>query len=282
MTACPTLDDLRDRLTLALAEDLGEAGDVTTNAVFPAEHRSHARIVAKADGIMAGGPIVEAVFGLHDPDVKVERLIEDAKKVKPGDLAIRLEGTTRSLLSGERLALNFLQRLSGVATLTAAFVEASGGRVAVCDTRKTTPLWRDLEKYAVACGGGTNHRFGLFDMVMLKDTHADGAGGLAEALRRVEPLRPGLKVAAEARDMKEVHAALAAKVDLLMLDNMSDEALGEAVALIAGQVPIEITGGVNLQTIGRLAEFGVERVSIGALTHSAVALDFSMRIDLGS
>lgn len=281
MPECPKLETLRERLTLALAEDLGRAGDVTTRAIFPAEHRSRARIVAKADGVLAGGPVVQAVFGLHDPCVQIERLIEEGSRVKHGDLAIRLQGPTRSLLSGERLALNFLQRLSGVATQTAAFVEASGGRIAICDTRKTTPLWRDLEKYAVACGGGTNHRFGLFDMVMIKDTHADGAGGLAEALRRVAPLRPGLKVAAEARNMEEVQAALAADVDLLMLDNMSDDALAEAVVFVAGRVPIEITGGVTIETVGRLARFGVERVSIGGLTHSAQALDFSMGIELG-
>ena len=149
----------------------------------------------------------------------------------------------------------------------------------IVDTRKTTPLWRDLEKFAVKVGGGVNHRFGLYDMVMLKDTHADGAGGVAEAVARVQSLRPGLQVACETRNLDEVRAALAGGVDLLMLDNMSDDEMREAIALVNKRVPVEITGGVTLETIGRLAELGIDRVSIGALTHSVKALDISMRIE---
>lgn len=278
----PDSPDLRARIRAALREDLGSAGDVTSQAVFPAAHESRARIVAKAPGTVAGLPLVVAVFAEVDVRVRVALRAVDGERVEPGTLVATLEGPTVSLLSGERTALNFLQRLSGVATLTSGFVEAAAGRIAVCDTRKTTPLWRALEKYAVACGGGVNHRMGLYDMVMLKDTHADGAGGLAIALSRVQALRPGLKVAAEARTMDEVRAALAANVDLLMLDNMSGEQLREAIAHVAGRVPVEITGGVTLATIGGLASLGVARVSVGALTHSAPAMDFSMKIDLGA
>lgn len=271
---------LRGRIRAALDEDLGADGDVTSNAVFGGDHRSRAVVVAKADGVMCGADVFRVVFEVLDARVHVHGLFPDGTPVVPGLRVLELEGPTASLLAGERTALNFLQRLSGVSTLTARFVAAAQGRVLVCDTRKTTPLWRDLEKYAVACGGGTNHRMGLHDMVMLKDTHADGAGGLAEALRRVAPLRPRLRVAAEARTLDEVRAALDGKADLLMLDNMDEATLRQAIALAAGRVPVEITGGVRLETVGSLAGLGVDRVSVGALTHSAPALDFSMRIDL--
>ena len=268
---------LRERVRAALDEDLGAEGDVTTNAVFPADARGSAVVVAKESGVDCGGRVFELVFELIG-GVEVEVVIGDGARVVPGDVAIRLSGSVRSLLAGERTALNFLQRLSGIATRTARMVDAAGGRLLVCDTRKTTPLWRDLEKEAVRAGGGTNHRMGLYDMVMLKDTHADGAGSLAEALRRVQPLRPRLKVAAEARTMEEVRMALDGGADLLMLDNMDRATLRAAIALIAGRIPTEITGGVTEETLASIAELGVDRVSVGALTHSVKALDFSMRL----
>jgi len=268
---------LRERVRAALDEDLGAEGDVTTNAVFPADARGSAVVVAKESGVVCGGRVFELVFELIG-GVEVEVVIGDGARVVPGDVAIRLSGSVRSLLAGERTALNFLQRLSGIATRTARMVDAAGGRLLVCDTRKTTPLWRDLEKEAVRAGGGTNHRMGLYDMVMLKDTHADGAGSLAEALRRVQPLRPRLKVAAEARTMEEVRMALDGGADLLMLDNMDRATLRAAIALIAGRIPTEITGGVTEETLASIAELGVDRVSVGALTHSVEALDFSMRL----
>ncbi len=268
---------LRERVRAALDEDLGAEGDVTTNAVFPADARGSAVVVAKESGVVCGGRVFELVFELIG-GVEVEVVIGDGARVVPGDVAIRLSGSVRSLLAGERTALNFLQRLSGIATRTARMVDAAGGRLLVCDTRKTTPLWRDLEKEAVRAGGGTNHRMGLYDMVMLKDTHADGAGSLAEALRRVQPLRPRLKVAAEARTMEEVRMALDGGADLLMLDNMDRATLRAAIALIAGRIPTEITGGVTEETLASIAELGVDRVSVGALTHSVKALDFSMRL----
>ncbi|MEQ8822569.1 MAG: carboxylating nicotinate-nucleotide diphosphorylase [Sumerlaeia bacterium] len=277
---CPTTEELRPRLEMALREDLGERGDVTSDSVFPAGHRSRARIVAKEAGVLCGGPIVASVFAVRDPEVEVEVLLADGAQVAPGDPIARLAGPTRSLLSAERLALNLLQRASGIASLTARYVEACGGAVAVCDTRKTTPLWRDVEKYAVVTGGGTNHRLGLYDMAMLKDTHADGGGGVAAAVARVRSAAPDVKIAAEARDLAEVREALDARADLIMLDNMDDAAMAEAIALIAGRAQTEVTGGVTLERMPRLAQLGVDRVSIGALTHSARAMDFSMRLDL--
>ncbi|MBX3729872.1 MAG: carboxylating nicotinate-nucleotide diphosphorylase [Candidatus Sumerlaeia bacterium] len=274
----PDSPSLRARIRMALAEDLGEAGDVTSNAVFPAERQATAEIVAKQTGVVAGLELVRLVFAELDGAVDVALEAKEGDSVQPGRRVARLSGPARSLFAGERLALNFLQRLSGIATLTHTFVQAAGGRLAVCDTRKTTPLWRDLEKYAVAVGGGTNHRFGLHDMVMLKDTHADGAEGLHRALERVRALRPGLQVAAEARTLDEVRAALDEKVDLLMLDNMDTETLRAAIALARGRAPIEITGGIRCEHLADLAELGIDRVSVGALTHSAPAMDYSMRI----
>lgn len=270
---------LRQLVAAALLEDLDHTGDITSDSVFGADHQGRAVVVAKEAGVLSGGEVFQLVFELLG-GVEVRQLIDDGASVAVGDRAFELSGGVRALLSGERTALNFLQRLSGIATLTARFVAESGGRIAICDTRKTTPLWRDLEKHAVKCGGGTNHRFGLFDMIMLKDTHADGAGGLAEALRRVAPLRPKFKVAAEARNLDEVRAALAAEADLLMLDNMDEATLREALALINKSIPTEVTGGITAERIRALSELGIDRVSIGALTHSAKALDFSMRLEV--
>ncbi len=270
---------LEERLRAALAEDLDTDGDITTDAVFGEDDRARAAVFAKENGVICGGEVFAEIFRLVG-NTTVSQLVADGSRVAPGDKVIELDGTVRALLAGERTALNFLQRLSGIATLTARFVEECGGTIAVCDTRKTTPLWRDLEKQAVKCGGGTNHRFGLFDMVMLKDTHADGAGGLDRALERVAPLRPGYKIAAEARNIEEVQAALDAKADLVMLDNMDDSTLREAVALIDNRIPTEVTGGITPDRIRTLATLGIDRVSAGALTHSAKALDFSMRLQI--
>lgn len=270
--------DLDARLLAALDEDLGDRGDATSAAIFAHEHQSTAILVAKASGVLAGSAVFHRVFELLDETVTVAFAREDGQRVEPGQQIARLLGPTRVLLAGERTALNLLQRLSGIATLTAQFVAAAKGRCAICDTRKTTPLWRDLEKYAVLCGGGTNHRMGLYDAIMIKDTHADEAGGLANALARVRAAASGLPIHCEARDLVEVQTALDAGVDLLMLDNMNDETLSRAIALAKGRVPIEITGGVTLATLPHLAGMGVDRVSIGALTHSAPALDFSLRL----
>lgn len=267
---------LRDRIRLALREDLGADGDITSAAVFPAGTKGRAVVVAKEHGIFAGRTPFAMCFeeaGLLDITV-----IRNGTKVSPGDEIARIKGNVRGILAAERTALNFIQRLSGIATLTAAFVRAAGGRLRVYDTRKTTPLWRDMEKMAVFFGGGRNHRMGLHDMVMLKDTHADGAGSLAEALRRVSHLRGDVPIAAEARNLDEVRQAIGGGADLLMLDNMAPEELREALALARGRVETEITGGVTLENMAEVAALGVDRVSIGALTHSAPSLDFSLRL----
>ena len=276
--AAPALSDsLITRIRGALIEDLGEAGDVTTNAIFDEHATASAHVVAKEPGVLCGARVFAAVFE-QLPNVTINFRREDGERVSNGDVVIELEGSIRSLLAGERTALNFLQRMSGIATQTARFVEAARGRLQVCDTRKTTPLWRDLEKHAVACGGGTNHRIGLYDMIMLKDTHADGAGGIANALRLVNERKGSLAVAAEARTLDEVRAVLEAGADLIMLDNMDDATMREAVRLIDKRIPTEITGGVTVERIALLADIGIDRVSVGALTHSVRALDFSMRL----
>lgn len=272
------MPSLQQRVMIALTEDLSITGDVTTNAVFPDGAQGSARIVAKASGIVCGGIVVQMVFE-ELGGVKLEQLIPDRSNVQPGDVVFRLEGKIRSMLSGERTALDFLQHLSGIATMTNHFVKAVDGRIDICDTRKTIPLWRDLEKYAVRCGGGTNHRMGLYDMVMLKDTHADGAGSLADAIRKVKPLQPKLKIAAEARNLHEVCMAIEGEVDLIMLDNMSDLELRQAVSLIHKRILTEVTGGITIERARQLADLGIDRISIGALTHSVKALDFSMRLD---
>lgn len=268
---------LRNRLRAALAEDLASDGDVTTNAIFPAEARGTAKVVSKADGILCGGLPFGMVFDLLG-EVEVTQFIPDGEQVSPGDVAFELSGSVRSLLAGERTALNLLQHLSGVATQTNRFVQAVKGKIAICDTRKTSPLWRDLQKQAVYCGGGTNHRMGLFDMVMIKDTHADGAGSLANAIARVKHLQPGLKIAAETRNLEEVQMALDGGVDLVMLDNMGPGLLDQAIEMISGRIATEITGGVTLENIHLYVGKGVDRISIGAVTHSVTALDFSMRL----
>ena len=277
--AFPDSPSLRDRLRAALAEDLGNNGDVTSNAIFPATHVSRAAVRAKSHSTVAGLPLARMLFAIHDESVEVKELARDGDRVEPGTIVLRLDGATRSILAVERTFLNLLQRLSGVATLTRSFVDAADGRCAICDTRKTTPLWRDLEKYAVRCGGGMNHRMGLFDMAMLKDTHADGAGGLTQALQRVRSANPGVEVAAEARDLEEARAAVEAGVDLLMIDNMTAEVRAQAVRRYKGVVALELTGGVTLENAAELSKSGVDRISVGALTHSAPAADFSLTLE---
>lgn len=271
-------NNIRQRIRAALDEDLNEQGDVTTNAIFPEDARGYAVVVAKQEGVICGEFIFASVFQELGP-IAFRQLVPEGGKVFPGDRVVELDGSVRVLLAGERTALNFLQRLSGIATATRNLVNAVGELVQVCDTRKTIPLWRDLEKYAVRCGGGTNHRMGLDDMVMIKDTHADGAGSLAEALRRVATAQPHLRVAAEARNLEEVHMALAAKVDLLMLDNMTVDEMREAIRLVDGRITTEITGGVTLDRARELAVLGIDRISVGSITHSVPALDLSMRLE---
>lgn len=272
--------ELKQRLRDALAEDLGP-GDVTTERTVAADLHGRGEIVAKARGILCGAPVAARVWRLAGPRVRVEWLAADGEQVHPGQVVAHLSGGMRPLLVGERLALNFLQRLSGVATLTRRFREAAGGEAGplICDTRKTTPLWRALERYAVTVGGGTNHRFGLFDMVLIKENHARAAGGLAQAIRRARKGRGRLRVAAEARTFAEVETCCHEGVDLILLDNFTPSRARRAIELHRGAgIPFEISGGVSLRNIAAYAGAGADRISIGALTHSAPALDLSVQL----
>jgi len=257
-----------------LAEDVGD-GDVTAEAVVPAEARLDAALLLKERGVVCGLEVVEAVFRELDPDVDFEPLVHDGGVVH-GEVA-RIAGNARALLTGERTALNLLGRLSGIATLTRLYVEAVAGTGAVIlDTRKTTPGLRALEKLAVRAGGGTNHRFGLFDAVLIKDNHLRLGGGVAESVRRAR--ETGLSVEVECETLDDVRAALDEGADTILLDNMTVPQLGEAVAVVRGRARTEASGGVRLDTVREIAATGVDAISVGALTHGARSLDVSMEV----
>lgn len=273
-------NDLRDRLRRALAEDIGR-GDVTTEAVIARAAEGRAVIIARSRGIVCGLPVVEQVLRIVDRRLRTRRLADEGRTVAPGDEVFEVRGRLASILTAERVALNFLQRLSGIATLTARYVEAVGrSRTRIFDTRKTTPLWRDLEKYAVRVGGGQNHRFGLYDMILIKNNHADAAGGLAEAIRRARQSRKGRKrlaLAVEARNLAEVRIAVAEHVDLILLDNFPVRRLRQALREIPPTIETEASGGMTVRRVRALADLGLDRISVGALTHSAPAVDFALR-----
>jgi nicotinate-nucleotide pyrophosphorylase (carboxylating) len=272
-----------DRLIeAALAEDIG-AGDWTTLWTVGENVRATATVLAKADGVIAGIDVARAVFAAVDGRLDVVALASDGERVAPGAQVLRIEGTARSILSAERVALNFLQHLSGVATLTRSYVDLVAGTGArILDTRKTMPGLRSLEKAAVRAGGGTNHRVGLFDMVLVKENHIAAAGGIAAAVQAVRRQNAaGLRVEVETTSLAEVDEALAAEVDVILLDNMALPMLREAVARVRGSprpVQTEASGGVNLDTVRPIAECGVDLISVGALTHSAPALDLSLLV----
>ena len=277
MIARPAI--LRTIVERALKEDIG-SGDLTTRLLFPKTIKAEAAIQVKQEAILAGLTVAEAVFKKVDPKLKFKSLARDGDRVKAGTIVARLEGDGRSLLKGERVALNFLQHLSGIATLTARFVEAvRGTKATILDTRKTTPGLRNLEKYAVRTGGGRNHRMNLSDGILIKDTHLALAGSLKAAVERAKKnASRGFKVEAETTNRTELEEALAAKADIILLDNMSIPQLKEAVLLINGQALTEVSGGVNLNNVREIASTGVDFISIGALTHSAPAVDLSMDI----
>lgn len=267
-------------LRASLAEDLGP-GDITTETTVPPRMPGEGRLIAKARGVFCGAPVADRIWRMVGRSVRVDWKVPEGGRVRPGQVVAELSGPYRALLIGERVALNFLQRLSGIATLTALLREAAGGgaKPAICDTRKTTPLWRELERYAVRAGGGVNHRFGLFDMVLIKENHIRAAGGLAEAIRRARAGAAGLKIAAEATSEQEVRAARGEGVDLILLDNMTPAQVRGIVTRYGGRgIPLEVSGGVGLHNIRSYARTGVDRISIGALTHSAPALDLSLQL----
>ena len=266
---------IRDAVTRALAEDVGD-GDVTTLATVPGEARARGLITQKAAGVVFGLDAAEATFRALDPAMAFERRVEEGRWRDDGAV-LSLEGSARAILTGERTALNILQRLSGVATLTARCVRAVEGTEArILDTRKTTPGLRALEKAAVAAGGGTNHRFGLYDAALIKENHAAMAGGVAEAVQRVRQSAPTVRLEVECRDLDEVDEALAAGAERLLLDNMTPEQLRAAVDRVAGRAELEASGGVTLEGLPEIARTGVNFISVGALTHSAPALDLSL------
>ena len=274
-------DEIRRAVQAALAEDIGP-GDATTLATVPAEAQAQAVMVAREPITVAGLEFAEAAFHELSPTVRFDQSARDGQSVAAGSNLLRISGPARALLTAERVALNFVQRLSGVATLTAQFVEAiRGTRAAILDTRKTTPGWRRFEKYAVACGGGRNHRFGLFDLILIKDNHLAALrdakpNAIAAAVLRARSAYPKLQVEVEADTLDQVRQAVDAGADIILLDNMTTEQLRAAVSLVAGRAKTEASGGVNLQTVRAIAETGVDFISIGALTHSARAVDIGL------
>ncbi|HEY6471755.1 MAG TPA: carboxylating nicotinate-nucleotide diphosphorylase [Acidimicrobiales bacterium] len=267
--------DSAEVVARALAEDLGD-GDVTTAATVPAETRARAVIRQKAPGVIYGLDVAERVFRSLDPEAVFAREVAEGLWRESGEV-LHIEGRARALLSGERTALNFLQRLSGVATMAARAVQAvSGTGAVILDTRKTTPGLRALEKAAVAAGGATNHRAGLYDAILIKENHSALAGGVGVAVRRAREQAPDLPLEVECRDLAEVDEALEARASWLLLDNMSPVELRRAVEHVGGRAELEASGGVTLQTLREVASTGVDFVSVGALTHSAPALDLSL------
>jgi nicotinate-nucleotide pyrophosphorylase (carboxylating) len=264
----------------ALLEDI-HTGDITTLAVLPEKREVHGRLKAKEAMLLAGIEVAARVFSLLDQKIRFTPHFADGQLLKNGAVIADIEGDAASLLQGERVALNLLQRMSGVATLTARYVHAvQGTKARVVDTRKTTPGLRLLEKYAVRVGGGINHRTGLYDGVLIKENHIAAAGGITAAILRARAYIPHtLRVEVEVETLEQVREALAAGADIIMLDNMGLPAMGEAVALIAGKALVEASGGVNLESIRQIAETGVDIISVGALTHSARAMDISMLLE---
>ena len=267
-------------IDLALKDDVGE-GDITTDNIVPSELRRKAKMVAKSDGVVAGLPVAEMVFRKLDQDLTWNELTPDGTKVKKGDVLVEFEGTYRALLTGERTALNFLQRLSGIATMSAIYADAvKDFQTVILDTRKTLPGFNKLDKYAVKTGGASNHRLGLHDMAMIKDNHIEVAGGITAAVKAVRSsVEHGIKIEVETTTLEQVQEAIDAKADVIMLDNMDLETMRKGVQLIAGRAKVEASGNITLERLRDVAATGVDYISIGALTHSVSAMDISQRIE---
>lgn len=267
----------REIVRRALAEDL-RWGDVTTEAAISPDLRAQGAIVVKTTSVVAGLDVAFECFRQLDPHADFERLRRDGERCAPGDEVGRVTGFATALLTAERTALNFLQRMSGIATLTRGFVDASGGRITVLDTRKTTPTLRVLEKYAVRAGGGVNHRLALDDGILIKDNHVRLGGGIATAVRKAREAGHDLPIEVEAQTLAQVDEALEARATIVLLDNMSGDELQEAVRRCRGRAKVEISGGVTLERMPEIAASGAEYVSVGALTHSAPAVDISLEL----
>ncbi len=274
--------DLIDRLIdLAIEEDIS-TGDISTNAIIPVYTRATAEMKAKAEGVVSGLGVIRAVYERFEKDIVWEPLVQDGDRVKPGDILLRIEASYRCLLCGERLSLNILQRMSGIATETARYVDAlEGTRTRLLDTRKTAPGMRILDKMAVKHGGGMNHRMGLYDMVMLKDNHIKIAGGIPNAIAAVKRNQPlSVRLEVETTNLDEVRQALEGGADIIMLDNMDNASMAEAVRLIDGRAKTEASGNMSLERLRSVAQTGVDYISVGALTHSVKAMDISMNIKI--
>ncbi len=273
---------IEEAVTRALAEDLGRAGDVTSTATIPPAIHAHAVLVARQSGIIAGLPLAVAVFQRLSADINIQAHVRDGNAVAEGVHVLTISGPARAVLAGERTALNFVGRLSGIATLTSSYIRHAGvTKTRICDTRKTTPGLRALEKYAVRCGGGFNHRFGLDDAILIKDNHIAVAGGVKAVLERARAHVGHLvKIEIEVDTLDQLREVLATGLaDVVMLDNMDIPTLQEAVQITAGRVVLEVSGGVTLATIGEIAKTGVNYASAGALTHSAPNFDVALDID---
>ncbi len=270
---------LRELIELAIKEDL-MFGDITTQSVVPENHVSEAYITAKQEGIIAGLPLAEHIFKRFDPQIRFKQLVSDGQKVSAGQHIAIAEGKTQAILKAERTVLNFLQRLSGIATATHKLVSLVGDLpVRIVDTRKTIPGHRLLDKYAVRAGGGHNHRMGLFDAVLIKDNHIEAAGSITKAVKAArENLPHTVKIEVETETLEQVQEALDAGADIIMLDNMDTGTMRKAVQMIGGRAIVEASGGINEQTVRQVAETGVDVISVGSLTHSVKALDISLNI----
>ena len=270
-------------IQLALEEDLGDLGDTTTNAVIPADLQTTAVLIAKEDLICAGLPVAERLFHTLDPDVVFTAKVKEGEACPRGTVMAEISGPARVLLTGERTALNFLQRLCGVATAAHKYQELAGDRAKILDTRKTTPGWRNLEKYAVAVGGAFNHRIGLYDRIMIKDNHRElagmeGKGGILRSVRRAREMYPQLEIEVEIDSLEELEEALLSGAEYILLDNMDNEQVVQAVGIARNKARLEASGNVTLGRIPSLSETGVDFISSGALTHSVKASDISMDI----
>jgi nicotinate-nucleotide pyrophosphorylase (carboxylating) len=267
----------RETVRRALAEDLGW-GDATTDATVPPDLRAVGVILAKSACVLAGIDVAIEAFRQLDPGCSIAIKHRDGERCEPGTVVAELRGLAAPMLTAERTALNFLQRLSGIATLTRRFVDASAGRITVLDTRKTTPTLRALEKYAVRAGAGTNHRAGLDDGVLIKDNHVRLAGGVVEAVQRMKAAKPEMPIEVETQSLEQVDQALAAAADIILVDNMTIDEITEAVRRARGRAQVEVSGGVTLEQLSALATTGADYVSVGALTHSAPAADLSFEL----
>lgn len=280
MPSAPLPDPILDIIRRSLAEDIGD-GDITAAGTIPAGASLSGRFLAKADGIVAGLEVARMVFHELDPALEFNALVQDGARVGKGEILATVRGNGRAILSAERVALNLLQRMSGIATATRRYVEAvAGTKAIILDTRKTAPGLRLLDKWAVRLGGGQNHRAGLYDMALIKDNHIAAVGGISEAVRRVraadERRRP---IEVEVQNLDQLREALELGIDRIMLDNMSIDAMREAVHIASGRTPLEASGNVNLNTVAAVAAAGVDFISVGALTHSVIALDISLDLD---